>query len=441
MHFWNEEFWGMAKKLINLQILAAALLLTVNAGVHAQDEVFLDGIVAIVNEGVVLRSELDRQVEAISTQLLINDVELPPAEILEKQILERLIIEELQIQRADRLGIEVNDDMVNAGISRVAQRAGITLSDLPETLASEGIDYIAYRESVRREMTLDQLRQRDLMARISVTREEAEQYLATESAADNNEYEISQILIPVPSDADPDQIEELEKKIDDIHAQLEDGKDFGGLAVSFSAGQNALSGGKIGWRKHSELPKLFSDAVATLAPGKFTSPLRSGSGFHIVRLDDKRGNSRPPVIVTEYQARHILIEVNEIRTDAAAEAKAQTLYERLKNGEEFTEMARDESDDRGSATSGGELGWSGPGVFVPPFEARLRELEIGELSEPVKTQFGYHLIELMDTRESDKTEESLLNQAAGQIRVRKAQEETESWLLRMRDEAFVDIRL
>lgn len=431
----------MAKQLNKQRFFLVSLILTVSAGAHAQDGVVLDGIVAVVNDGVVLRSELNIQVKSISTQLLANDVELPPHDVLEKQILERLVIEELQVQRAERLGIDVSDDMVNAGISRVAQRAGITLNQLPEALKAEGIDYIAYRENVRREMTLDQLRQRDLMGRISVTKEEAEQYLATASAADNNEYEISQILIPVPSDADLEMIDELEAKIDDVHAQLEDGKDFGGMAVGFSAGQNALSGGKIGWRKHSELPKLFADAVATLTPGKFTAPIRSNSGFHIVRLDDKRGNSRPPVIVTEWQARHILIEVNEIRTDAAAEAKAQTLYERIRDGENFGELARNESDDRGSATSGGNLGWSGPGTFVGPFEAKLKELEIGGLSTPVKTQFGYHLIELIDKRQSDKTEQALLNEAAGQIRVRKAQEETESWLLRMRDEAFVDIRL
>lgn len=434
----------MAKKLISQRFLLIALLLSANPLALAQDGAsgeFLDGIVAVVNDGVVLRSELDRQVEAISTQLLINDVELPPQDVLEKQILERLVIEEIQMQRSDRLGITVTDDMLNAGISRVAQRAGISLSDLPEVLAGQGVDYVAYRDNVRREMTLDQLRQRDLMGRIDVTREEAEQYLSTASATDNNEYEISQILIPVPADAELDVIKELQAKIDDIHAQLEDGKEFGSMAVSFSAGQNALSGGKIGWRKHSELPKLFADAVATLAPGKFTAPIRSNSGFHIVRLDDKRGNSRPPVMVTEYMARHILIETNEIRTEAAAEAKAQTLYARLREGEDFSELARNESDDRGSATGGGELGWSGPGVFVPPFEAKLRELEVGALSAPVKTQFGYHIIELMDKRESDKTEEAMLNEAAGQIRVRKAQEESESWILRMRDEAFVDYRL
>ncbi|MFK8028607.1 MAG: peptidylprolyl isomerase [Gammaproteobacteria bacterium] len=435
----------MAKILNNRRFLITAWLLITSFGAQAQDNpgtgAFLDGIVAVVNDGVVLRSELDRQVEAISTQLLVNDVELPPADVLEKQILERLVIEEIQIQRAGRLGIGVTDDMVNAGISRVAQRAGITLSDLPEVLAQQGVDYISYRDNVRREMTLDQLRQRDLMGRISVTKEEAEQYLASANAADDNEYEISQILIPAPSDGDPEVLAELQAKIDDIHAQLEDGKDFGSLAVSFSAGQNALSGGKIGWRKHSELPKLFADAVATLTPGKFSTPIRSNSGFHIVRLDDKRGNSRPPVIVTEFQPRHILIETNEIRTESAALAKAQTLYQRLSNGEDFTELAKNESDDRGSATSGGDLGWSGPGVFVPPFEAKLRELEVGELSGPVKTQFGYHIIELMDKRQSDKTEEAILNEAAGQIRVRKAQEESESWLLRMRDEAFVDYRL
>ncbi|MEM7082586.1 MAG: peptidylprolyl isomerase [Pseudomonadota bacterium] len=401
----------------------------------------LDGIVAVVNDGVILRSELDRQVDAISTQLLLNDVQLPPQDVLEKQILDRLVIEELQLQRAERLGIEVTDDRLNAGLSRVAQGGGITLSQLPEALAAEGIDYIAYRNSIRREMTLEQLRQRDLMGRIQVTREEAEQYLATEGSADNNEYEISQILLPVSADADLETIAELEEKINGIHAQLEDGQDFGGLAVSYSAGQNALSGGKIGWRKHSELPKLFADSVATLSPGSFTSPIRSNSGFHIVRLDDKRGDARPPVIVTEFLSRHILIETNEIRTEAAAEAKAQTLYTRLRAGEDFVELARDESDDRGSATSGGELGWAGPGTFVPPFERKILELEIGELSEPVKSQFGYHIIELLDRRESDKTEQARLNEAAGQIRVRKAQEETESWLLRMRDQAFVEYRL
>lgn len=438
----------MAKNLISQQFVLLAVVALATAGAVAQDDTlnnasgqYLDGIVAVVNDGVVLRSELDRQVEAISTQLLVNDVELPPQDVLEKQILERLVIEEIQIQRADRLGITVTDDMLNAGIARVAQRAGISLGDLPEMLASQGVDYISYRDSVRREMTLDQLRQRDLMGRINVTREEAEQYLATANAADNNEYEISQILVPVPADAELEVIEELQAKIDDIHAQLEDGKEFSSLAVSFSAGQNALNGGKIGWRKHSELPKLFADAVATLTPGKFSDPIRSNSGFHIVRLDDKRGDSRPPVMVTEYMARHILIETNEIRTEAAAEAKAQTLYARLQEGEDFAELARNESDDRGSATSGGELGWSGPGMFVPPFEARLKQLDMGQMSEPVKTQFGYHIIELMDKRESDKTEDAMLNEAAGQIRVRKAQEESESWLLRMRDEAFVDYRL
>lgn len=438
----------MVSNNIRFQPLCTALLLAAclcqwQAAAQATraSGIMLDRIVAVVNDGVVLQSELDRQVASITARLNAENVQLPPRELLVSQILERLILEEIQMQRAARLGLQISDDMLNAAMSRIAQRNNISLSQLPAILAQQGLDYTSYRDDVRREMTLEQLRSRDLLSRVDVTREEAEQYLATQDALDNSQYEIAQILIAVSSDATPEDVAAAEQRANEVYEKLENGEDFGRMAVSYSRGQQALQGGLIGWRRRQELPTIFADIVADLDEGGFSAPIRSNSGFHIVKLNQKRGQQIKTVIVTERNVRHILVEVNELRTEAAAEAKAQTLHSRLVDGEDFAELARNESDDLGSATSGGDLDWTGPGTFVPPFEARLAEMQPGELSEPVKTQFGWHIIELLDTRQQDKTEEARINEAAGQIRVRKAQEESESWLLRMRDEAFVDIRL
>lgn len=403
--------------------------------------VLLDRIVAVVNEGVVLHSDLDRQVKAFTAQLQERNVELPPPDVFEKQILERLIVEELQFQRAENLGLKVTDEVVNSAVSAIAQRNNVEFEQLPAILASQGVDYLAFREGIRRELILEQLRNRDLLGRINVTKEEAEQYILNQDADDSSEYEISQILLTVPSDASLEEVARVEKEIQAVHARLEEGAEFANMAVSYSSGQQALQGGKIGWRKKQELPTMFAKIVAALAPGEFSKPIRSNSGFHLVRLDQKRGDTRKPIIVTEYHARHILVAPSEIRTDAAAQAKAMTLRGRLLAGEDFAELARNNSDDHSNSGAGGDLGWAGPHTYVEEFGRALTQLSPGELSEPVRTAFGWHLIELLEVRQEDKTAESRLNEAANQIRARKAQDEAESWLLRMRDEAFVDYRL
>ena len=428
---------------IRNRLLGAALASGLIAGVHAAEPLtgsgqLIDRIVAIVNDGVVLESEVMQQGAAIVARLRADGVQLPPAEVLQRQIVERLVVEKIQLQRAERLGITITDDQLNNALGTVARRNNISLAQLPDALAEQGIDYTAYRADVRREMTIDQLRNRDLVPRIAITRDEVETYLASQGD-DENEYDISHILIAVPPGATKEDRERAEALVNELHDRAENGEDFAQLAVAHSNGQQALEGGKIGWRKAEQLPTLFSDVVVEMNPGSVSDPIPSSSGFHLVRLDQTRG--REPVMVTQRMARHILISPNELKTDTNARDEIAALAQRIKQGEDFAELAREFSDDKGTATKGGELGWAAPGSYVPQFEAALNEMSPGQMSEPVRSSFGWHLIELMDVREIDNSEEASLNQAYGEVRSRKLQQETERWLMQLRDEAFVDYRL
>lgn len=428
--------------------LAALLLLCAAGALHAQTRELssggelLDRVAAIVNDGVVLKSELDEQVQLIGSRLRQQGLELPPENVLRQQVLERLVTQEVQMQRASRAGLKVTDEMVNAALQDVARRNGIALAQLPQALASQGIDYASYRENLRKEITLSMLRQRDVVARIVISPRELDQYLEREknSPSESTSYNISHILIAVPQAATPEQLAAAEQRAEDVHHRAAAGEDFAKLAVAYSNSQTALEGGALGWRKGTELPTVLADAVVKLKAGEVSDIIRTPSGYHLVRLNELR-SSDGPSMVEQVHARHILIKTNELQDDATVEQRLDAVRERILKGEDFAGLAATLSEDPGSAAEGGDLGWTSPGTFVPEFEAQLASLKEGEISQPFHTQFGWHIVQLLGRREVDNSAEMKRQRAYAALRESKAEEETELWLRRLRDEAFVEYKL
>jgi peptidyl-prolyl cis-trans isomerase SurA len=404
--------------------------------------VLLDRVAATVNEGVVLSSELEEQMLMIGERLREQKMEMPPQNVLRQQVLDRLVLQELQMQRADRAGIKVSDEVLNNAMQDVAERNKIRLTDLPAALASQGIDYASFRENMRKELAMQMLQQRDVVQRINVSPREIEQYLERRKKmpSEANTYDISHILIAVPPAATPEQLDEATRKAEDVYKRAIGGEDFAGLAVSYSNAQTALEGGSLGARKGSELPTFLGEVISTLKKGDITKPIRTPSGFHIVRLNDMQGDNQ--VIENQVHARHILIKPNELQDDATVQQKLMTIRDRIVNkGENFTAVASVVSEDPGSAADGGDLGWAGPGTYVPEFEKQLSQLQPDEISQPFRTQFGWHIIQLLGRRQFDTTEDIVRQQAFRALRAAKVDEETELWLRRLRDEAYVEFKL
>ncbi len=409
----------------------------------------LDGVAAIVDDGVVLKSELTLRVAVVLDNMRVAQLDappeqrrpLPPVSILEEQVLEQLILRQIQLQRAERFGIVVNDEMLNQALTALSQDIGMTLETLPSALASEGIDYAMYRQDTREQMILDQLQQREVYSSIVISPREMNLCLgrSTTSLAEDVDYDISHILIGLPSDATQDAVDETNAQVVDLFARLDSGEEFSQLAVTFSDGQNALEGGALGWRKGYQLPTLFADVVISMEPEEVSDPIQSGSGFHIVRLNETRGAQT--VIVDQLQVRHILLRPNEIMDDDAVQQRLVGIREQILAGDEFGPIAQSVSEDPTSAADNGDLGWVETGIFVPEFEEMLNSLEINELSEPFQTRFGWHLAEVTDSRSYDTTEEVKEQRCADQIRASKVEEEQELWLRRLRDEAFVENRI
>jgi peptidyl-prolyl cis-trans isomerase SurA len=369
-------------------------------------------------------------------------MELPPTNVLRQQVLDRLILDELQMQRAGRAGIKVADETLNNALNDVADQNHIKLADLPAALAQQGIDYGSYRENMRKELTRQILRQRDVIARINVSPREIDQFIERQKKMplEGNSYNVSHILIAVPQAATPVQLEEAQKKADDVFARATAGEDFANLAVTYSSAQTALEGGSLGWRKGSELPTFLGELIAGMKAGDISKPVRTPSGYHIVRLNEIKGNQQ--VIVNQVHARHILIKPNELQDDATVQQKLTTIRDRIVNkGETFAAVAAVVSEDPGSAAEGGDLGWAGPGTFVPEFEKQLAQLQPDEISMPFRTQFGWHIIQLLGRRQFDTTDEQIRKNAFVALREAKADEETELWLRRLRDEAYVEYKL
>ncbi|HKT72478.1 MAG TPA: peptidylprolyl isomerase [Steroidobacteraceae bacterium] len=404
--------------------------------------VLLDRVAAIVNDGVVLNSELDDQIAVVADRLRSQKLELPPQNVLRQQVLERLVLQELQSQRAARAGLKVPDEALNSALQEVAQRNNIALAQLPEALASQGIDYALYREEIRKELTLGLLRQRDVLQRITVTPREIDQFIEKQAKApsEHNEFNVSHILIAVPQAATPEQVEEAGKKAADVAKRAKAGEDFAKLAVAYSNSQTALDGGALGWRKGSELPTFLTDVVVSLKPGQVSDPLRTPTGFHIIKVNEVRG-ADARAIIDQVHVRHILMKTTELADDATVRQKLEAIRERIQKGEDFAGIASITSEDPGSASQGGDLGWTSPGTFVPEFDQAISGLKLNEISEPFHTQYGWHIAQVLGRRQFDDTDEQRRRQAAEAIRAGKADEETELWLRRIRDEAYVEYKL
>lgn len=405
---------------------------------------FLDGVAAIVNEGVVLKSQLMEQTAMIIKRARESDppMQLPPANVLREQLLERLIITEIQLQRAAMIGLQVSDQYLNESIAQIAASNNVRFEDMPALLAQEGVNYAAFREEMRDEITLEQLRRIDVGQRINVSPREIQQCIADleGNVAVNSDYNLSHILISMSESATAAQIDEAKSKADEVYAQLIDGADFSEMAIRYSDAQTALDGGALGWLKGDQLPTLYTDIVAAMEAGDVSEPLRSASSFHIVKVNDLRSAIQRSE-VEQVLVRHILVTPNEIIDDETAKQQLEDALEKLADGEDFGELAKLMSDDPGSANNGGEMDWSGPGTFVPEFEEVVDASEIGEISDPFRSRFGWHVVEVMDRRVYDNTED--LKQSNCDLRIRngKMEEETQLWIQRLRDEAYVETRI
>ncbi|NOQ64338.1 MAG: molecular chaperone SurA [Methyloprofundus sp.] len=429
----------MRKKISYISVFFSLLVMLTSVNVAAVQ--FLDGIVAVVEDDVILESELMAQTSVIAMQLKAGNVELPPENILYRQVLDRLIIEKLQSQLAEKAGVNVTDQIVDASLARIAQQNGLDMQGFKAELANQGMDYQAFRENMRKEIVINQIRNQQIGARVRVSDQEVKHYMQTEiSSADQKiEYLLSHILIAVSEGEAADIIQAATTEAQEVTQQLRAGAEFKTMAVSVSDGEGALQGGNLGWRTLNQMPTLFVDVVKAMNVGDIADPIRSPGGFHILKLMDSKGVQSH--MVTETHARHILIKTTELISDTEAKIRLEAVAGRIADGDDFAALAKANSDDTGSAIKGGDLGWVAPGLLVPPFEKAMNKLALGEISAPVQTQFGWHLIQVLERRSKDNREEEKVNQARNEIRKRKIEEETELWLRRLRDEAYVDIRL
>lgn len=420
------------------QAVLAAWLLVFGALSAQAEEVLLERIVAVVNDTVILSSELEAEQVAVRLELQERGVQVPPNDELRRQVLERLITQQLQLNQAERLGIQVDSTTLDAAVRRVAENNNLSLTGLRDALATEGLNMAEFREQIRREIVISRLRQQVMSQRIDVTEQEIEQFMER-SGGRGDELRLGQILIGVPEAASADTIDEARARAESIRDQLLDGADFSSLAAAESDASNALNGGDLGWRLASQLPSAINEALSGLEAGDISPVIRTPSGFQILQISDKRdGDLR---IVEQTKARHILISPNEIVTNTDARLRAESLHLRIANGADFAELARANSDDVGSASNGGELGWFDPASMLPEFADEVTRLSPGERSEPFRTNAGWHIVEVLDRREVDASESMAREEAAESVRRSKEEEETELWLRELREEAYVEIRL
>jgi peptidyl-prolyl cis-trans isomerase SurA len=421
--------------------LYAAFALPATAIAQPRKVVVLDRIVAVVNNEVITRGDLDNQVRFALLQLKQQGTAPPPREILERQILERLISTSVQVQLAKDTGLRVDDTELDRAIQRIAQDNKLTLQQLQATLEKDGMPFAKFREDIRSQILLARLREREVDNRIVVTESEIDNFISTQQTqADRGaEYNLSHILVTVPENASPEQIQARRARAEQALEQLKSGTDFRQVAASFSDAPDALQGGAMGWRDSARLPALFLDGVRTLQPGSVSPLLRSANGFHILKLNDRRG-STAPVVVTQTHARHILVRTNELVPEAEARRRLVSIRERLENKADFAQLARQFSEDPSNA-KGGDLGWLSPGDTVPEFERAMNALQPGEFSEPVQTPFGWHLIQVLGRRNEDMSRERIRVEARRALQARKSDEAYQEWVRQQRDLAFIEYRL
>lgn len=417
------------------------LLLSLALLQPAQAAIELDHIVAVVNDEVVMASELEERLRAVRQQLMEQGTQLPPTSQLKKQVLDRLIMNKLQMQMAQQTGIRVDDETLNRTISSIAAENGVSLTQFREILEKDGYSYAQFREDIRNEIMISRLRQRAVDNRVSVSDREIENHLTNQQHQGETEveYRLSHILVAVPRSPTSSDLEETRKKAERIREELQNGADFGKTAATYSDGQQALEGGDLGWRKSGQLPTLFSGSVSNMQEGDISDVIRSSSGYHIIKLTDVRDSEK--VVITQTRARHILIRPDELTSEEDAFRRLNQLRMRIRGGADFAELARGHSNDTVSAADGGDLGWVSPGDLVPEFQEVMDSLNPGQVSEPFQTQFGWHIVQVLERREHDNTEAIRRARAREAIRQRKLEEARENWLREMRDEAYVEYRL
>jgi peptidyl-prolyl cis-trans isomerase SurA len=401
----------------------------------------VDKIVAVVNDDVITSTELDTRLHSIKEQLKNQSSPTPPDAVLKKQVLDRMILASLQLQLADQNGIRVDDETLNRTIERIAADNKLSLTEFRSVLEKEGYDFATFREDIRREILISRVQQRQVTDRIMVTEQEIDNFLATQRAQGNTgaEYHIAHILIAVPDASSSERIQAARQRAEDVLKKLRAGANFQETAIAVSDGQQALQGGDLGWRKAGELPTLFVDTVTHMKAGDVSDLIRSPSGFHIIKLLEQRNEQRH--IVTQTHARHILIRTDELTSDEAAQTRLKDLRQRIQGGADFAALARQYSNDTATANNGGDLGWVNPGEMLPNFQTQMDKLATGEISEPFKTGFGWHIVQVLDRRRHDDTDTFIRSQAREAIRQRKTEEELQSWLARLRDDAYIENRL
>ena len=425
------------KKLI-YSIALFVLALPVGAAL-----VLIDRIAVVVDEDVIMQSEIDERIATVKAQLAAQPgARLPPDNVIQEQIVERLILESLQLQTADRAGIRISDDELNQALAGIAQQNNLSLEEFRVALANDGMSWGQMREQVHREFAISRVQQGMMRRRIQITEQEVINFLASEVGETiiSDDYRLGHILLDLPSNPDADDIRQSRALAEELISKLNAGEDFGSLAIEWSKGQNALSGGDMGWRKPGQLPSIFSDLVEDMAIGEVQGPIKSGRGFHVIKLLEKRG-ARAEGMIPQTEVRHVLIKPNEIRSERESMELAGSLRQEVLDGREFAEVAKLYSDDPGSALSGGDLGWSRAGAFVPEFEATMQSLEQNVVSEVFKTVHGYHFLEVTGRRVEDFSERFRMGQAENYLRSQKFDEELDNWLREIRDEAFIEVKI
>ena len=429
------------KKNLTLSVLIGFLLSSFfSERMEAKIEL-IDRVIAVVDSGVIMESELNLRVQDIIGRLRSEGTELPPKELLEEQVLERLIIEEIQLQIGDSAGVKISDAELNRALSMLASQNSMNLEQFKESLDANNSSYIKLRDSVRKELIIQRVQRGKVGANIEISEQEIENFLNSEEGRSKlaEQYNVQQILLSLNSEAPESKVNSTKEKGADIIRRYNEGESFEKLAATYSSDQNALEGGGLGWRKATELPTLFSDVVTKMKVGEASELIRSGAGFHIIRLAEKKGD----VVKFEDQTlvRHILVQPSEIRSEKQTKDLMNEIYQKLADGEDFKQLARQHSEDPGSKMEGGELGWSAPDTFDPAFEAVMNSVDIGVFSTPFQSSFGWHILEVLDRRNEDISDDVRKNRAYSIIFNRKFEQELQRTLIELRSESYVDIKL
>ncbi len=429
----------MTQKFIKT-LLLASLIATAIPIVQAEELKPIDRIIAIAENDVILQSELNSRMKLVYEQIQQNNTQPPPEDVLAQQVLERLILENLQLQRGKKAGVRIDDNELNYAMNNIAKQNGLTIQQFKAELEKQGLSYLKTRDQIRDELIISKVQQGSINSRVKVTDQEIDNFLNSEEGkfSTSAEFRVAHILLPFPIAAKAEDMDAIGDKAKALYKELQAGADFQQMAIAKSQAQNALQGGDLGWRKTSQLPSLFAQMVPDLQVGDVPPPIRSGGGYHIIKLLDKRGGTEQ--VIEQTQVRHILIKETEIRTLEAAEKLINELHDRIEKGEDFVKLAKEFSDDHGSAVGGGDLGWMSPGQLVPEFEAVMGASKPGQLSHPFRSEFGWHILQVIARRDQDMSEQFLRSRAENIIHKRKFDEELQNWVRELRDESFVDIK-